>query len=436
MKKIALVVMILLLGYSVSVGAYELSWWYVGHRVYEDGRDYNLMVFGVLDDMGKLPTSDVLTSTTLLDPLGQEVALTNLRFYYDPLYITGQYKNGEFIYSDTTPDSGYVAEVEGVLMEGTYTLELKDITGATLTGTYEFNGFLQIPMISFSSIGASKDESGNLILYWDLPDEWYGTQTNTVGILDAYANGEVTGEVWVRVPNNIEYVSIPESVIQEVKTWGDQFKFRVLFRTNDSNNRNYSREVDVDLDNALIAHFGDVPFSYWSYENIEKLLESGITTGCGDGNYCPGDTVTRAQMAVFLERGLQGSDFTPPAASGVFEDVALDYWAAAWIEQFYQDGITKGCDTDPLSYCPEQQVTRAEMAIFLLRAKYGSSYSPPTATGVFSDVSSGYWAADWIEQLYAEGITTGCGDSPLRFCPDDSVTRDQMAAFLVRTFGL
>ena len=141
-------------------------------------------------------------------------------------------------------------------------------------------------------------------------------------------------------------------------------------------------------------------------------------------------------MAVFLERGLQGSDFTPPAASGVFGDVALDYWAAAWIEQFYQDGITKGCDTDPLSYCPEQQVTRAEMAIFLLRAKYGSSYSPPTAVGIFSDVSPGYWAADWIEQLYAEGITTGCGDSPLRFCPDDSVTRDQMAAFLVRTFGL
>lgn len=113
-----------------------------------------------------------------------------------------------------------------------------------------------------------------------------------------------------------------------------------------------------------------------------------------------------------------------------------DYWAADWIEQFYQDEITKGCNTNPSSYCPEQQVTRAEMSVLLLRAKYGSSYSPPLANGLFADVSAEYWATDRVEQLYKEGITTGCSGSPLSFCSDDSVTRDQMAAFLVRTFGL
>ena len=74
------------------------------------------------------------------------------------------------------------------------------------------------------------------------------------------------------------------------------------------------------------------------------------------------------------------------------------------------------------------------MAVFLLRAKYGSGYSPPSATGVFGDVPVGYWAASWIEQLAAEGITAGCGGG--NYCPEAPVNRDQMAVFLVRTFNL
>ena len=74
------------------------------------------------------------------------------------------------------------------------------------------------------------------------------------------------------------------------------------------------------------------------------------------------------------------------------------------------------------------------MAVFLLKAKHGSSYSPPVATGVFSDVPTNYWAAGWIEQLAAEGITGGCGAGV--YCPDTDVTRAQMAVFLVKTFNL
>ena len=184
------------------------------------------------------------------------------------------------------------------------------------------------------------------------------------------------------------------------------------------------------------SFFGDVPLNHWAHDYVEKLVDSGITTGCASGMFCPEDAVTRAQMAVFLERGIQGIGFSPPTPTGIFEDVLAGYWAAGWIEQFYQDGITTGCSNSPLKYCPENAVSRAEMAILLLRAKYGRSYSPPKVAGLFSDVSSGYWAADWVEQLYADGITTGCGNDPLKFCPDASVTRAEMAAFLVRTFGL
>jgi len=138
-------------------------------------------------------------------------------------------------------------------------------------------------------------------------------------------------------------------------------------------------------------------------------------------------------MAVFLERGINGSGYVPPPASGnVFDDVAAGDFAASFIEQLAADGITAGCGNN--NYCPNDIVSRAQMAVFLLRAKYGADHSPPAATGVFDDIDLSHWAAPWIEQLAAEGITAGCGNN--NYCPAANVTRAQMAVFLVRTFGL
>ena len=146
--------------------------------------------------------------------------------------------------------------------------------------------------------------------------------------------------------------------------------------------------------------------------------------------------LTRAQLAVILGQGIHGSNFTPPAATGIFDDVSVNDWGADWIEQFYKDGITSGCGQNPLRYCPTNPVTRDQMAIFLLRSKHGKNYTPPKATGIFDDVPVTRWAADWIEQLYQEGITKGCRTNPLRYCPKNPLTRAQMAVFMMRTFGL
>lgn len=202
---------------------------------------------------------------------------------------------------------------------------------------------------------------------------------------------------------------------------------------------------------ALGNQFEDVepatPFSgvddVWYYPYVESLAESGLTGGCGASSlsgmpiYCPEASVTRAEMAVFLERGMRGAGYDPPTASGlVYDDVPASHWAAGWIEQLSADGITAGCGHG--DYCPAASVTRAQMAVFLERAgHFPSQYSPPAATGTrFDDVSAGYWAAAWIEQLAADGVTGGCSASPPLYCPETAVTRAQMAAFLVRTFNL
>jgi hypothetical protein len=131
---------------------------------------------------------------------------------------------------------------------------------------------------------------------------------------------------------------------------------------------------------------------------------------------------------------MHGSTYAPPSATGtVFADVPLGAFAADWIEQFAAEGVTAGCGGG--NYCPDTTITRAQMAIFLLRGEHGSTYIPPSATGaVFSDVPAGSFAADWIEQLAAEGITSGCGGG--NYCPDNPVTRAEMAVFLVRAFSL
>ncbi len=119
---------------------------------------------------------------------------------------------------------------------------------------------------------------------------------------------------------------------------------------------------------------------------------------------------------------------------GVFADVPASDPFAPWIENLYNLGITGGCSTAPLNYCPDQTVLRRQMAVFLLKTLNGSAYVPPMCQGTFSDVACPSPFADWIEDLANRQIAAGCGNG--NFCPDNPNTRGQMAVFLVKTFGL
>lgn len=182
--------------------------------------------------------------------------------------------------------------------------------------------------------------------------------------------------------------------------------------------------------------FLDVPYNHMFWRQIEAIQNAGLTNGCSPGNYCPSQNVTRAEMAKFLVLGMHGASFVPPPASGtIFSDVPASHWAAAWIEQLFRDGITKGCAAG--RYCPDSNVLRSEMAGFLLRVRHGGDYVPPQGTGtVFVDVPASYWAVSTIEELYAEGLTSGCSAQPRAYCPEQTVSRDQMAGFLAKTFNL
>jgi hypothetical protein len=112
-----------------------------------------------------------------------------------------------------------------------------------------------------------------------------------------------------------------------------------------------------------LAAVGDVVCRF-----IEDFAARGITGGCGGGNYCPNDPVTRQQMAVFLEAALQRiPGQVPPTCSGTFSDVhsgtEQEQFLCRIIEDFAVQGITGGCGSG--TFCPNGPVTRAQMAVFL-----------------------------------------------------------------------
>ena len=200
-----------------------------------------------------------------------------------------------------------------------------------------------------------------------------------------------------------------------------------------ANNGNFSGAETYDVIRTV---FVDVPPTHPFWRYIEAFYDAGITGGCSSSPrlFCPDGLVTRGQMAVFLERAM--GNFSPaPSPSGMFSDVSAGDPFKPFIEEFYNNRITSGCSLSPLMYCPTQSVTRGQMAVFIERA-LGNLSPTPNPTSMFADVLLGDPFKPFIEELYNDGITSGCSSNPLRYCPDQPVTRGQMAVFLMRAFSL
>ena len=178
------------------------------------------------------------------------------------------------------------------------------------------------------------------------------------------------------------------------------------------------------------AAFLDVPTNHPFYDEIGKLSARGVTLGCGAGNFCPEDAVTREQMAAFIIRAL--GDFNPPAPPMQrFLDVPPTNPFYAFIDELAVRQITLGCAQG--FYCPSSPVTREQMAAFMIRAL--GEFNPPTPPSQrFLDVPPSNNFYNFIDRMAVLQITLGCGGG--NYCPAAQVTRGQMAAFLVRAFDL
>ena len=175
--------------------------------------------------------------------------------------------------------------------------------------------------------------------------------------------------------------------------------------------------------------FTDVTPTDYFFDAANLLYANHVTSGCTPTTYCPTADVTRAQMAIFIVRSIYGGDIFPYSTTPHFTDVQPTDFGFAWIQAFYELGITTGCG--PQLYCPDESVSRDQMSVFIIRARYGSSYNfyyPPVP--YFTDVQQGAFAFNYIQRMKFDAITSGC--TATTYCPSTLVTRGDMAIFIMR----
>jgi hypothetical protein len=172
---------------------------------------------------------------------------------------------------------------------------------------------------------------------------------------------------------------------------------------------------------ATVAGFTDVPVGHAHEVGIAWVAERQVTLGCRTNRYCPGEGVTRGQMATFLQRAGNLPDGGPHG----FRDVPAGHPHARGIAAIKAAGITTGLGDG--RFDPDGLVRRDQMATFLRNAR-----NLPSSTRTYPDVPASSKHAGAIGAIGDAGITTGYPDGTYR--PHLTVTRAQMATFLKAAF--
>ena len=235
-----------------------------------------------------------------------------------------------------------------------------------------------------------------------------------IGITGESLDNETRAGLTQHVYSAGEVFEVGTAMVEVVERVGDRFRVRVV----DSAEPAYAGRFS-DEDGS--AHEG----------NIEAIAARGVTLGCSPtypGLFCPGRVVTRAQMMAFLARAL-GVEGGVESLTSRFADVSAGAWYSPYLERLADLGVVEPYEDG--TFRPSEPLTRRDMAVFLARAFAHISPAAEPA-GAFEDVPADAPGAAEVEAILAAGVTRGCSAEPMRYCPEESVTRAQMASFLIR----
>jgi hypothetical protein len=180
---------------------------------------------------------------------------------------------------------------------------------------------------------------------------------------------------------------------------------------------------------ATAEIFADVPPPAYYFDFADIMHQAGITAGCSTQplDYCPNSTTTRGEMAVFLIAAIEGGRSFTYTTKPYFTDVPSSSLYFKFVQKLKDLGITGGCTAT--TYCPDDSVTRGEMAVFIIASRYGSTPFTYPSTPYFTDVPPSNLFFHFIQKMAQTGITAGC--APGLYCPNETLTRGQMAVFIV-----
>ncbi len=207
-----------------------------------------------------------------------------------------------------------------------------------------------------------------------------------------------------------------------------------------------ARRQLADLIEGVPIDFLDVGPGHWAHGEIVACVVAGVVQGYPGNIYLPDNTVTRAQMAVYIARALAGGEEQVPEPQGdsTFTDVSGDFWAYPHIEYCADNNVVEGYAGG--TFQPTWQVNRAQMAVFIARSIVTPTgevglepYEAPEAP-TFNDVLADYWCYKHVEYLAEQAIVEGYpdyfGPGLNAYLPLNVVDRAQMAVYIKRAFEL
>jgi hypothetical protein len=175
------------------------------------------------------------------------------------------------------------------------------------------------------------------------------------------------------------------------------------------------------------SKFSDVDrCSNHSWPDIELSIGRGILTGIDEHIFGGDEHLTRSQAAVMLDRLLalnrDGAEMSPR-----FVDVPIEHPSLSSIEAVHDAGLIPECSSMPLAFCPDESVTRAEMAVMIVNG-LDIDHATKRSLPYFGDVAEDHKAFSQIQAVFDEGLIAACDSETRHFCPDQFLLRAEAAS--------
>jgi len=297
------------------------------------------------------------------------------------------------------------------------------------------------------TLGNGIFEPGETVVF---APSWQNNESSAVSATGSVSN--FTGPApatYTILDNQADYGSIPPASISNCTSTGNCYILHTSVPA--SRPTHWDSTIDENISGTWTLQaqtwtihmgnsFSDVPTSNAFYSAVETILHSGVAGGCTSTTYCPTGTVKRDTMAKFIcnamEASASGSCTLSGSCAGVFADVPASNPFCQHIEALNAAGVVGGCGGG--NYCPTSNTVRDQMAKFVcagMETSNPGSCVVGSCTGIFGDVPGSNPFCPYIEKLYTLNVVGGCQSTPLLYCPSGTVSREQMAKFIVNGFG-